>query len=66
MGRDKMPITNDADLGGNTDQEAQVTNSHASRGRWFQNEDAELEASAKIYALSRIAAVGGSSQRHSL
>ncbi|KAJ3466393.1 hypothetical protein MRS44_007051 [Fusarium solani] len=40
-----MPITNDADLGGNTDQEAQVTNSHASRGRWFQNEDAELEAS---------------------
>ncbi|KAG7416558.1 hypothetical protein Forpi1262_v016691 [Fusarium oxysporum f. sp. raphani] len=43
MGRGEMPITNDEDLVGNIDQEAQVTNSHPLRGKWVQNDDAHLE-----------------------
>ncbi|KAL6409998.1 hypothetical protein AUP68_06406 [Ilyonectria robusta] len=43
MGRDKMPVMGDANLGKNIDQEAQVVESCASREKRFQNDDAHLE-----------------------
>ncbi|KAH7134538.1 hypothetical protein B0J13DRAFT_641017, partial [Dactylonectria estremocensis] len=45
MGRDKMPVMGDANLGKNIDQEAQVVESCASREKRFQNGDGHLEPS---------------------
>ncbi|KAH6957606.1 hypothetical protein BKA56DRAFT_602155 [Ilyonectria sp. MPI-CAGE-AT-0026] len=59
MGRDEMPISNDADLGGNIDQEAQVTKSHPSRGKRFQNDDAHLEPSRWWFLSSAFPMIAG-------
>ncbi|KAH7109404.1 hypothetical protein B0J13DRAFT_314906 [Dactylonectria estremocensis] len=54
-----MPISNDADLGGNIDQEAQVTKSHPSRGKRFPNDDAHLEPSRWWFLSSAFPMIAG-------